>query len=112
MDNPPDWSKWSEYIDALLDWSADKPWLKAICLAQWPTRNHTTTLWKNDWTVWPGRLMPLGMTVRNMWANARADTTPEPEPEPEGENEWQTLSAANWAHNGWEYETTIKGRRL
>ena len=111
MDNPPDWTEWSEYIDALLDWSADKPWFKAICLAQWPTRNHTTTLWKNDYTVWPGRLTPLGMTVRNMWADARADTTPDPEPEPEGENEWIHMTTTTWENEGWEYETTTRARR-
>ena len=111
MPNPPDWSEWSEYIDALLDWSADKPWFKAVCLAQWPTRNHTTTLWKNDWTVWPGRLTPLGMTVRDMWRDARADTTPDPEPEPEGENEWIHMATTTWEHDGWEYETMTRARR-
>jgi len=73
------------FMDQLVMWAVGKPWMRAICWSQWPTRHSDSGLWQND------HLTPLGIYWRDLGERIKGLGPVVDPPEP-GASQWELVS--------------------
>ena len=74
------------FMEQLVMWAVGKPWMRAICWCQWPTRYADSGLYKN------GSLTPLGVYWRDLGERIKGLTpVVDPPPGPTS-SQWERVS--------------------